>query len=114
MEQAHVWEGKPLLVKLSESNQTGFLNVLMQKDTNRKKPFYAKYDPGDGSKQKTVNGSSSSTALEAACKLAYFLAGHEGPPKAKGIRRPRRSREVCPSRCLLALTRTPVTFSRLH
>ena len=89
--------GKPVLVKLSD-NATGFLNVLKQADANRTKPFYAKFDLGDGSKQKTLNGSTSATAEEAACKLAYFLAGHAGelPPVQKTAGR--RTSEVCPLR----------------
>ena len=88
-EVATVWLGKPLLVKMSD-NETGYLNVLMQKDARRTKPFYAKYDPGNGEKQKTLNGSSSATAEEAACKLAYFLAGHGGSLPPKQSRTPRR------------------------
>eukprot|EP00966_Prymnesium_polylepis_P060901 1412592-Prymnesium_polylepis.1 len=65
----------------------------MQKDAKRKKPFYAKFDPGNGEKQKTLNGSGSSTAEEAACKLAYYLAGHAGELPPKEARNPRTSAE---------------------
>ena len=109
-EVAMIWEGRPVAVKLSD-NETGYLNVLMQKDSNRKKPYYAKFDPGDGSKQKTLNGSSSTTAQEAACKLAYFLAGHAGPAQPRAIRAPRRSKEVCPP---CHPIRTPTSFPLLH
>ena len=109
-EVAVIWEGAPVVVKLSD-NETGFLNVLKQKDSNRKKPYYAKYDPGDGTKQKTLNGSSSTTAQEAACKLAYFLAGHAGPAKAKEPRMPRRSKEVCPP---CHPIQTPASFPLHH
>ena len=85
-----VYLGKPVLVKTA-NNETGYLNVLKQKDAKRKKPYYAKFDPGDGSKQKFLNGSSSATAKDAAMKLAYFMAGHaeELPPvEVRGFRRP--------------------------
>ena len=81
MEAAVVYRGKPVLLKRAD-NETGYLNVLKQTDGKRRKPYYAKFDRGDGSKQKFLNGSSSETAEEAAMKLAYFLAGHDGelPP----------------------------------
>ena len=98
---AVIYENTPVMVKLAD-NETGYLNILKQNDVKRSKPYYAKFsDPGDGNKQKTLNGSSSATAEEAACKLAYFLAGHAGelPPKKSNL--PRRSSEVClPAICL--------------
>ena len=95
-EIAVIWQDKPVLVKLAD-NETGYLNILKQNDAKRSKPYYAKFsDLGDGCKQKMLNGSSSATAEEAACKLAFFLAGHAGelPPKKSTL--PRRSSEVCP------------------
>ena len=99
-EIAVIWQDKPVLVKLAD-NETGYLNILKQNDAKRSKPYYAKFsDPGDD-KQKMLNGSSSTTAEEAACKLAFFLAGHAGelPPKKSTL--PRRSSEVSlPMICL--------------
>jgi hypothetical protein len=90
---AVVYLGKPVLVETSD-NETGFKNVLKQKDANRKKPYYAKYDPGDGSKQKFLNGSASETAKDAALKLAHFLGGHAGELPPKEVRAHRRPSEV--------------------
>ena len=117
-EVAVVWLGKPLLIKMS-NNETGYLNVLMQKDARRTKPFYAKYDPGNGEKQKTLNGSSSATAEEAACKLAYFLAGHGGSLPPKQSRTPRRPSVVrlahaSPAHICFSLSPTCVLAVPLH
>ena len=98
-EIAVLWNGVPVKVLMSSKNETGYHNIHHQKDAKRSKPFYAKFDPGDGSKQKTLNGSSSATAEEAACKLAYFMAGHDAILPPKEPRMPRKSSEVC-SPCL--------------
>mgnify|MGYP002805848158 CR=1 FL=1 len=44
-ETAAIWERRVVNMKLSEESDTGFLNVLKQGDTTRKKPYYAKFLP---------------------------------------------------------------------
>ena len=74
----------------TSDNETGYLNVLKQKDAGRKKPYYAKFLPPGERKQRTLPGSSSETAWEAAAKLAFHLEAQlELPAKEiRGLRRP--------------------------
>ena len=66
------WRNRVMRLKTSD-NETGYLNVLKQKDAGRKKPYYAKFLPPGERKQRTLPGSSSETAWEAAAKLAFHL-----------------------------------------
>ena len=68
-----MWNGRAVLVTLSEESETGFLNVLKQPG-GRKKPFYVKFKPDGEKRQRTLPGSSSASAWEAACKYGYYLA----------------------------------------
>ena len=86
------WRNRVMKLKTSD-NETGFLNVLKQKDAGRKKPYYAKFLPPGETKQRTLPGSSSATAWEAAAKLAFHLETQAELP-AKEPRGPRRSSEV--------------------
>ena len=78
-----IWERCLVDMKLSEESDTGFLNVLKQGDTTRKKPYYAKFLPPGEKQQRMLPGSSSSTAWEAAAKLAFHMAGFGGELVAK-------------------------------
>ena len=92
-----MWNGRPVLVTLSDESSTGFLNVLKQPGA-RKKPFYAKFQPEGETKQRHLPGSSSTTAWEAACKLGYYEATKEPLPEViplKGKRRPTEVRTAC-------------------
>ena len=73
MQGPGIWNGVPVLVTLSDESTTGFLNVLKQPG-GRKKPYYVKFKPDGEKRQRTLPGSSSSTAWEAACKYGYYLA----------------------------------------
>ena len=55
---------------------TGYLNVCYQ--AGRSKPFYAKAKVDEG-KPRTIPGTYSTTAWEAAAKYTYFKAFWEGP-----------------------------------
>ena len=83
------WCNRVMRLKTSD-NETGYLNVLKQKDAGRKKPYYAKFLPPGERKQRTLPGSSSETAWEAAAKLAFHLEAQlELPAKEiRGLRRP--------------------------
>ena len=74
-------------------NATGFQNILKQADRKRKKPFYAKYLPPGEKDQRSLPGSSSATAWEAAAKLDFHPETQAELP-AKEPRGPRRSSEV--------------------
>ena len=97
-ETAAIWQRRVVDMKLSTDSETGFHNVLKQHDANRKKPYYAKFLPAGEKKQRTLPGSSSALAWEAAAKLAFFEAGFAGE-LSKTMERlsVRRSREVCPT-----------------
>ena len=86
------WRNRVMKLKTSD-NETGFLNVLKQKDAGRKKPYYAKFLPPGETKQRTLPGSSSETAWEAAAKLAFHLEAQLELP-SKEVRAPYRSSEV--------------------
>ena len=86
------WGGRVLVLQRAD-NETGFLNVLKQKDRKRKKPYYAKYLPDGEKTQRMLPGSSSATAWEAAAKLAYHLELQLELP-AIAPRAPRRTSEV--------------------
>ena len=58
-----MWNGRAVLVTLSEESETGFLNVLKQPG-GRKKPFYVKFKPDGEKRQRMLPGSSSATAWE--------------------------------------------------
>ena len=90
--EAAVWNNRILPLKTSDS-ATGYLNVLKQGGGKRKKPFYAKYVPEGESKQRTLPGSTSATAWEAAAKLAFHMETQAELPPTKA-RMPRRSSEV--------------------
>ena len=60
-----MWNGRAVLVTLSEESETGFLNVQKQPG-GRKKPFYVKFKPDGEKRQRMLPGSSSATAWEAA------------------------------------------------
>ena len=62
------WCNRVMRLKTSD-NETGYLNVLKQKDAGREKPCYAKFLPPGERKQRTLPGSSSETAWEAAAAL---------------------------------------------
>jgi hypothetical protein len=98
-----IWRGVPVLVTLSDEAETGFLNVLKQKGA-RKKPFYVKFNVDGEKKQRSLPGSSSSTAWEAACKYGYYLATKTELPEMKP-RATRRTSEVsCGRTCAPPLT----------
>ena len=59
-----MWNGRAVLVTLSEESETGFLNVQKQPG-GRKKPFYVKFKPDGEKRQRMLPGSSSATAWEA-------------------------------------------------
>ena len=65
-----VWNGRAVLVTLSNESTTGFLNVLKQPG-GRKKPYCVKFKLDGEKRQRTLPGSSSATAWEAACKYGY-------------------------------------------
>ena len=97
-ETAAIWERRVVNMKLSEESDTGFLNVLKQGDTTRKKPYYAKFLPPGEKQQRMLPGSSSSSAWEAAAKLAFHMAGFGGELVAKKERvEARRPSEVRPA-----------------
>ena len=86
------WRSRVVKLKTADT-ATGFQNILKQADRKRKKPFYAKYLPPDEKDQRSLPGSSSATAWEAAAKLAFHLETQAKLP-AKEPRGPRRSSEV--------------------
>lgn len=90
--EAGVWLNEPVTLELSSSG-TGYKHVCQQNDRNRVKPFYAKITPDGGGKQRTLPGSNSATAREAACKLAYFRIYGDLP--AVQPRKKRRTKQVC-------------------
>ena len=92
MQGPGIWNGVPVLVTLSDESTTGFLNVLKQPG-GRKKPYYVKFKPDGEKRQRTLPGSSSSTAWEAACKYGYYLATKTELSETE-TRNPRRSSEV--------------------
>ena len=99
-----MWNGRAVLVTLSEESETGFLNVQKQPG-GRKKPFYVKFKPDGEKRQRMLPGSSSATAWEAACKYGFYLAtkalgraardrASQGSPAQRGELR---GRPVCSS-----------------
>jgi hypothetical protein len=56
-----MWNGRAVLVTLSEESETGFLNVQKQPG-GRKKPFYVKFKPDGEKRQRMLPGSSSAHA----------------------------------------------------
>ena len=90
-ERAAVWNGRPVDLTLSAESATGYLNVCYQ--AGRSKPYYVKAKVDDG-KPRTIPGSYSTTAWEAAAKYAYFKALWEGPLPEKQERSKRSSAEV--------------------
>ena len=93
--QACIYLDKAVLVKFS-SNETGFYDVYMQKDRKRRKLYYAKFVPEGETQQRFLPGSSSATAWEAACKLAYYEATKGQLPLVIPNGKKRRSTEVYP------------------
>jgi hypothetical protein len=93
--QAFIYRDKAVLVKFS-SNETGFSDVCKQKDRDRRKPYYAKFVPEGETQQRFLPGSSSATAWEAACKLAYYEATKEQLPAVIPNDKKHRTTEVCP------------------
>lgn len=91
--QACLYRDMAVLVKFS-SNETGFYDVYEQKDRKRRKPYYAKFVPAGEKQQRFLPGSSSETAWEAACKLAYYEATKEQLPAVIKNDRPRKTSEV--------------------
>ena len=91
-QQAVVWGGRAVLLTLSDASATGYLNVLKQPG-NRRKPYYAKFKPDGETGQRTLPGSSSATAWEAAAKLAYYSALKDELPD-KEVRGRRRTAQV--------------------
>jgi hypothetical protein len=90
-ERAAVWNGRPVELEPSAESATGYLNVCYQ--AGRSKPFYAKAKVDEG-KPRTIPGTNSTTAWEAAAKYAYFKAFWEGPLPEKQVRSKRSSSEV--------------------
>ena len=73
-----MWNGRAVLVTLSEESETGFLNVLKQPG-GRKKPFYVKFKPDGEKRQRTLPGSSSGFGLCMGGSLKVrLLPGNEG------------------------------------
>ena len=103
-----MWNGRAVLVTLSEESETGFLNVLKQPG-GRKKPFYVKFKPDGEKRQRTLPGSSSASAWQAACKYSYYLATKAELPETEA-RNPRRSSDPP----VLSPTRTCTAHARLH
>ena len=89
--RAAVWNGKLVELEPSEESSTGYLNVCYQ--AGRSKPFYAKAKVDDD-KPRTIPGTYSRTAWEAAAKYAYFKAFWVGPLPEKQQRAKRTSPEV--------------------
>ena len=87
-----IWNGRAVLVTLSDESETGFLNVLKQPGA-RKKPYYVKFKPDGEKRQRMLPGSGSATAWEAACKYGYYLATMPELPET-GPRKDRRPSEV--------------------
>ena len=96
-----MWNGRAVLVTLSDESETGFLNVLKQPG-GRKKPFYVKFTPDGEKRQRMLHGSGSATAWEAACKYGYYLATKTELPETEP-RKPRRPSEVSSVCTLLSL-----------
>ena len=72
------------------------INILKQKDATKKKPYYAKFLLPGEKQQRMLPGSSSSTAWEAAAKLAFHMAGFGGElAKKKGRLEARCVSKVC-------------------
>ena len=90
-ERAAVWNGRPVELEPSAESATGYLNVCYQ--AGRSKPFYVKAKVDEG-KPRTIPGTNSTTAWEAAAKYAYFKAFWEGPLPEKQVRSKRSSSEV--------------------
>ena len=90
-ERSAVWNGKPVVLEPSEESSTGYLNVCYQ--AGRSKPFYVKAKVDEG-KPRTIPGTCSTTAWEAAAKYAYFKVFWEGPLPEKQDRSKRSSSEV--------------------
>ena len=66
---------------------------MLKQPGGRKKPFYVKFKPDGEKRQRTLPGSSSASAWEAACKYGYYLATKAELPETEA-RNPRRSSEV--------------------
>ena len=81
--QAAIWKGVPVLVTLSDESATGFLNVLKQPG-NRKKPFYVKFKVEGEKWQRTLPGSPSASAWEAACKSGSSRIKERGQKFTEG------------------------------
>ena len=63
---------------------------MLKQGGKRKKPYYVKFKVDGPEKQRTLAGSGSATAYEAACKYAYYVAT-EPELKPKEPRATRRS-----------------------
>ena len=100
--RATVWKNKPVLLKLSDDSESGFLNVCKLRTNNKGTTWYAKFVPEGEKRQRALPGSCSKDPMESAAELAYYLAGHRDPLGSKEIRKPRRDREVLKSlRCAM-------------
>ena len=94
-----IWNGQCLTLKLSD-NEIGYESVIKQKDAKRKKPFIVKFTVEGVKGQKTLHGSGSVEAWEAAAKWAAFKAACGVQQKIE-FHGPRRSAEVSSLPCLL-------------
>ena len=92
--RATVWKGKPVLLKLSDDSESGFLNVCKGRTNSKGTTYYAKFVPEGEKAQRTLPGSSFKKPEDAAAELAYFLAGHRGQLGPKEARATRRDAEV--------------------
>ena len=94
--RAVVWKGKPVVLKLSDDSESGFLNVCKGRTNSKGTTYYAKFTPEGEKGQRTLPGSTFKNPQDSAAELAYFLAGHRGSLGLKEVRNPRRDSEVLP------------------
>ena len=87
-----IWNGMCLNLKLGD-NEAGYDCVIKQKDRNRKKPYIVKFTVDGEKGQRTLHGSSSAQAWEAAAKWAAFKASG-AVQQQKEFHQTRRSSEV--------------------
>jgi len=93
--RAVVWKGQPVVLRRSDDNESGYLNVCKGRTNSKGTTWYAKFTPVGEKGQRTLPQSSFKKPEDAAAELAYlyFLAGHRGPLGTKEARNPRRDAE---------------------
>ena len=76
--RAVIWKDKPVVLKLSDDCESGFLNVCKGRTNSKGTTWYAKFTPEGETGQRTLPGSCFKDPQSSASELAYFLAGHRG------------------------------------